>query len=582
MLVFFIANVGVSAYAQENYCDDESFLVGEYNQCIPKCGQGLEYNKTSQKCVDKRFELSIVEEHWIGIGVIVAAVATGAGIIISLLDRRKEREKRTQEIIQTYDEELRDITEQEKNLNTKLECSLYVERYLDTVEKIATLSLQKNFQGSVSDFFENNFSYAIELWRWYLKNVVHVRDEFIGVGQDLGPLWKTASEFKRDKPSKEDIWNEFKERYLKTHLKDENNYESEKDKKKIKKENEKIEKENEKIEKNFKENYSSENFKMELLRYYQNERWREFRTWCNREKLSWRKKKDTLTPFPSNFGKIQNDDEMKKQDEKNRHSDKYRILPEVLYEQYENIPEENGLTKGELVEIIRGFSKDLTKIAEMEKSLSNEEDCAIYAEQFLDTLEEIASLYRSDMVPRRAADYFENKFSYGRNLWDWYHMKVLNYSKQLTDIFWDMDDKNPIEINENMEKYESEIIKKENFYSFALILLQKIGKRDNAVTCPKCHRLSKKEVENIITYFKGGSEKEDVLKLISPDEDFVNIEKEEDQMRKIKNFVLKYINNERWRDFRNWCKQEGITPFEEDESLGLILPLKMWQLNFEK
>ena len=48
------------------------------------------------------------------------------------------------------------------------------------------------------------------------------------------------------------------------------------------------------------------------------------------------------------------------------------------------------------------------------------------------------------MIPRRAANYFENKFSYGINLWEWYHERVLNYSDLLWNSLWSMDDKNPI------------------------------------------------------------------------------------------------------------------------------------------
>jgi len=45
----------------------------------------------------------------------------------------------------------------------------------------------------------------------------------------------------------------------------------------------------------------------------------------------------------------------------------------------------------------------------------------------------------------------------------------------------------------------------------------------------------------------------------------------------LKEFVYHFALNERWKDFRWWCKKEGITPYEEDEEEGLILPLKMWQ-----
>jgi len=46
-------------------------------------------------------------------------------------------------------------------------------------------------------------------------------------------------------------------------------------------------------------------------------------------------------------------------------------------------------------------------------------------------------------------------------------------------------------------------------------------------------------------------------------------------------FVINYLDNERWEDFRWWCKntendKKEITPFQDDREEGLILPKKMW------
>ena len=560
--------MGIEGFAQD-YCADDALIIGEFGQCIPKCGGGLEWDKTRQKCVEPVSEFKILEDHWLGIGVIIAALATGVGILFTWQDRKKERDKRTQELIQTYDEELRDITEQEKNLNTKLECSLYVERYLDSVEKIATLSLANNFQGFVTDFFENNFSYAIELWRWYQKNVVQIREEFIGEGQDLGPLWKTAIDFKRDKSKyyeellRARIFKEFKENYMETH------------------------KDNPENKKLFASEFSDKEFKDSIFRYYDNERWREFRTWCNRTKLNSNKKKAILTPFSSNFGVIQSEKEHERQLEKSRNSGKYRILPDVLHTQYEEIPEENGLTKGELVEIIRGFAKDLGTITAMEKDLKNDETCALYAEQFLDTLEEIASLYRSDMIPLRAANYFENKFSYGINLWEWYHEKVLNYSGLLWHSLWNMDDINPTKKDEKgkINREESTKRKEQNFKEFLFQILNK-----STMDKKSFYNAAISEENYDELFNKINNEIPENLKLIYQTKNLSKSELEQhiDEMDKenkkkhVREFVSKTINNERWRDFRWWCKNQKLTPFEEDKTTGLILPLRMWQVDFEK
>jgi hypothetical protein len=599
--MFCILNLSNPVYGQEQFCDPEiSIIDNSTGQCVPICGEGLELK--GEQCVEKP-QFENLEGTLLIIGVVIAAVATGVGIILTLKDRRKERAKRTQELIQMYDEELREIAEQEKNLDTKLDCALYVERYLDTVEKIATLSLAGNFQGFVSDFFENNFSYAIELWRWYQKNVVNIRGDFIGEGAELGALWKAATDFKEFKKNKnenqlkKDIFNELGEKHYDILKKlDEKGIENE-NKKRQKAESEFI-RENyseQKFEELLGKYYQDEekwnlnnfknslnNFKNSLYNYYNNERWREFRTWCNKKDS--KEKMIEITPFVNDFDFLQTTSEMEKQEGKK--IGKYRILPDVLYEQYEDIPEENGLTKGELVGIIRGFSKDLAKIGEMEKNFKKDEDCSIYAEQFLDTLEEISSLYRSDMIPRRAADYFENKFSYGRNLWDWYHTKVLNYSKELTDSLWTMEDKDPWQKNENGKKFASIEIEKKNFTRFALLLLKKINPSDEAFnedTKPQFpdNQLITKDEKSIIEYFKGDSVNEEIRQIISPDTKF-NALKPQDQIDRIRNFVSNFIKNERWRDFRYWCKRKEIDPFEEDESLGLVLPRRMWKVKFKK
>lgn len=105
-------------------------------------------------------------------------------------------------------------------------------------------------------------------------------------------------------------------------------------------------------------------------------------------------------------------------------SEQHDILPESMQSDFDNIPDENGMSKFEVVETIRQFGEILNNITNKEKDLNSKLDCSLYAEQYLDTLEQIATLYHRRIIPKKAADYFENKFAYGINLFNWYQKYV--------------------------------------------------------------------------------------------------------------------------------------------------------------
>lgn len=333
----------------------------------------------------------VSQDIWLVVGVGTAAIGVGIAAVVTVFDRKSEIKKRTQELIQLYDEELRTIINEEKSLSTKLDCVLYVERFLDTLEKIASLSSDKNFGKAVSDFFENNFSYGIDLWRWYQINVIKIRGDLIGVSLITGPLWELPIKNPREKNTLSNISDEEYNVFLDTY--------------KEFKENDFVKKY---LEKNKLPEINESELKKSINEFLGNERWSEFRFWC-------RTQTPEISPLQSDFGKILKD---VPEDEK------YQILPDSLNESYDLLPEENGLTKGEFVEIIRGYGNDLGKLTEKERNLKTQVDCAIYAEQYLDTLEQLASLYEKDILPKKAADYFENKFCYGMNLWNWYEKFV--------------------------------------------------------------------------------------------------------------------------------------------------------------
>ena len=74
-----------------------------------------------------------------------------------------------------------EIVNAEQDLETKLDCSLYVERYLDALEQIASLNYKKLLRRNVADYFENHFRYGIHLWQWYKKNVEKMPEELFDI-----------------------------------------------------------------------------------------------------------------------------------------------------------------------------------------------------------------------------------------------------------------------------------------------------------------------------------------------------------------------------------------------------------------
>ena len=59
--------------------------------------------------------------------------------------------------------------------------------------------------------------------------------------------------------------------------------------------------------------------------------------------------------------------------------------------------------------------------------MSTKLDCAIYAEQYLNILEQIASLYHKNLLRSEVAEFFESYFRYGISIWKWYKKNVENF-----------------------------------------------------------------------------------------------------------------------------------------------------------
>lgn len=149
IIIIFSSFITISA-VDENQCGGGTVLNPQTKQCVPECGEGTTPNKDG-KCViekDTIFDEEVSEIDLIIYGVIIGAVATIFGIIWTVWERRKTNKKEDVELIQQYGAQLSEIMNSESSLETKIDCSLYVERYLDTLEQIASLykkgSLRKN------------------------------------------------------------------------------------------------------------------------------------------------------------------------------------------------------------------------------------------------------------------------------------------------------------------------------------------------------------------------------------------------------------------------------------------------------
>jgi len=108
---------------------------------------------------------------------------------------------------------------------------------------------------------------------------------------------------------------------------------------------------------------------------------------------------------------------------------RFRILPDAMFD-YEWLPDEEGLKPKEVLEIMRNYSKRLSDLSSTETNLQTKIDCSIYAEQYLDILEEIAYLFNNKSLATDSLTYFENNFNYGKTIYTWYDKVVLGAGSQ--------------------------------------------------------------------------------------------------------------------------------------------------------
>ncbi|MDH3277218.1 MAG: hypothetical protein OEM21_03855 [Nitrosopumilus sp.] len=93
------------------------------------------------------------------------------------------------------------------------------------------------------------------------------------------------------------------------------------------------------------------------------------------------------------------------------------ILAFMVLITWRNIKEN---TKATYSQLLRGFHEDLTTRLNKNSVLKTREDCQRYANDYLNTVDEIAFLNINGKIPQGIAKYLGRFFAYGLNIIDWY------------------------------------------------------------------------------------------------------------------------------------------------------------------
>ncbi len=97
------------------------------------------------------------------------------------------------------------------------------------------------------------------------------------------------------------------------------------------------------------------------------------------------------------------------------------ILAFMVLITWKNIKEN---TKATYAQLLRRFHEDLTTRLNKNSVLKTPEDCERYANDYLNTVDEIAFLDINKKIPQDIAKYLSRFFAYGLNIIDWYNGMV--------------------------------------------------------------------------------------------------------------------------------------------------------------
>ena len=93
-------------------------------------------------------------------------------------------------------------------------------------------------------------------------------------------------------------------------------------------------------------------------------------------------------------------------------------------------------TKATHSQLLRGFHEDLTNRLNKNSVLKTTEDCMRYANDYLNTIDEIAYLEIQKKIPHFVADYLKRFFAYGMIIIDWYNEMVGEDFREIARRNW--------------------------------------------------------------------------------------------------------------------------------------------------
>ena len=87
-------------------------------------------------------------------------------------------------------------------------------------------------------------------------------------------------------------------------------------------------------------------------------------------------------------------------------------------------------------QLLRSFHEDLTNRLNKNTVLKTTEDCQRYANDYLNTVDEIAYLELNGKIPSHIATYLKRFFAYGLMIIDWYNEMVGEDFRETTKKNW--------------------------------------------------------------------------------------------------------------------------------------------------
>ena len=93
-------------------------------------------------------------------------------------------------------------------------------------------------------------------------------------------------------------------------------------------------------------------------------------------------------------------------------------------------------TKATYSQLLRGFHEDLTNRLNKNSVLRTTDDCKRYANDYLNTVDEIAFLYINGKIPHGIVTYLKRFFAYGLSIIHWYNNMVGEDFQKIAKINW--------------------------------------------------------------------------------------------------------------------------------------------------